>query len=159
MNFLASDANGVQEVAGAIPISSTFPFHSVATCDTETGMIDFTPPQHVQKAVSDIHHFVETELKPTERQLAAHLTNEHLYLQEDGRLAPEVLAAQQLIRKKSAERGLYALHMPREVGGGGFSLTDMFFVHEAVYQYGIGVTQWMLSWTEGPNRMLMFLTN
>ena len=50
----------------------------------------------------------------------------------------------------SAERGLYALHMPTEVGGGGFSLTDMFFVHEAVYQHGIGLSQWMLSWTEGP---------
>src|SRR5262249_199637 len=62
------------------------------------------------------------------------------------------------IRQRSAARGLYALHMPKEVGGGGFSLTDMFFVHEAVYQHGIGVTQWMLSWTEGPNRMLMFLT-
>ncbi len=69
-----------------------------------------------------------------------------------------MLATQRTIRKKSAERGLYALHMPQKVGGGGFSLTDMFFVHEAVYQHGIGVTQWMLSWTEGPNRMLMFLT-
>ena len=47
---------------------------------------------------------------------------------------------------------------PKEVGGGGLSLTDMFFVHEAVYQHGIGVTQWMLSWTEGPNQMLMQLS-
>jgi acyl-CoA dehydrogenase len=107
--------------------------------------------------VSDIHRFIADELQPLDHDLAAHLTNEHLYLREDGRLAPEVLAAHRAIRKKSAESGLYALHMPKEVGGGGFSLTDMFFVHEAVYQHGIGVTQWMLSWTEGPNRMLMFL--
>lgn len=122
-------------------------------------MIDFTPPTHVQKTVSDIHRFISDELKPIERDLSEHLTNEHLYLREDGRLAPEVLEAQRTIRKKSADRGFYALHMPKEVGGGGFSLTDMFFVHEAVYQHGIGVTQWMLSWTEGPNRMLMFLTD
>ena len=122
-------------------------------------MIDFTPPSHVQSTVQDIHRFIEHDLKPIERDLAAPLVNEHLYLQEDGNLAPEVLEAQRTIRKKAAQRGLYALHMPKEVGGGGFSLTDMFFVHEAVYQHGIGVTQWMLSWTEGPNRMLMFLND
>ena len=31
------------------------------------------------------------ELKPVERNLTEHLTNEHLYLREDGRLTPEVL--------------------------------------------------------------------
>ena len=122
-------------------------------------MIDFTPPTHVQKTVSDIRRFISDELKPIEQDLARHLQNEHLYLREDGRLAPEVLEAQRTIRKKSADRGFYALHMPKEVGGGGFSLTDMFFVHEAAYQHGIGVTQWMLSWTEGPNQMLMLLTD
>jgi acyl-CoA dehydrogenase len=122
-------------------------------------MIDFTPPPHVQQTVRDIHQFIADEITPIERALSAHLVNEHLYLREDGRLAPEVLAAQRSIRTRSADRGLYALHMPKEVGGGGFSLTDMFFVHEAVYQHGIGVTQWMLSWTEGPNRMLMLLTD
>ncbi len=121
-------------------------------------MIDFTPPPHVQEKVSAIHRFITADLKPIERDLAGHLANEHLYLQENGNLAPEVLAAQQTIHKKSADRGLYALHMPKEVGGGSFSLTDMFFVHEAVYQHGIGVTQWMLSWTEGPNQMLMRLS-
>ncbi len=121
-------------------------------------MIDFTPPPHVQEKVDNIHRFIADELKPIERDLAEHLANEHLYLQENGNLAPEVLAAQQTIRKMSADRGLYALHMPKEVGGGSFSLTDMFFVHEAVYQHGIGVSQWMLSWTEGPNQMLMNLS-
>lgn len=121
-------------------------------------MIDFTPPPYVQTTVADIHRFIADELKPIERDVATYLTNEHLYLQANGNLAPEVLAAQRAIRKKSAERGLYALHMPKEVGGGSFRLTDMFFVHEAVYQHGIGVTQWMLSWTEGPNQMLMLLS-
>ena len=120
-------------------------------------MIDLSPPAHVEKTVRDIHQFIENDLSPIEQDLSQHLINEHLYLRQDGRLAPEVLAAQQTIRKRSAEQGLYALHMPKEVGGGGLSLTDMFFVHEAVYQHGIGVTQWMLSWTEGPNQMLMFL--
>ena len=105
-------------------------------------MIDFTPPPHVEEKVSAIHRFIADDLTPIERDLAAHLTNEHLYLQENGNLAPEVLAAQRTIRKMSADRGLYALHMPTEVGGGSFSLTDMFFVHEAVYQHGIGVTHW-----------------
>ena len=120
-------------------------------------MIDLSPAAHVEKTVSDIHQFIENDLAPIEKDLSQHLINEHLYLRQDGRLAPEVLAAQRTIRKRSAEKGLYALHMPKEVGGGGLSLTDMFFVHEAVYQHGIGVTQWMLSWTEGPNQMLMFL--
>ena len=121
-------------------------------------MIDFSPPDHVAATVSDIHRFIEREIAPIERDLSEHLVNEHLYLRADGRLAPEVEAAQRTIRKRSAERGFYALHMPTEVGGGGFCLTDMFFVHEAVYRHGIGVAQWLLSWTEGPNRMLMFLT-
>ena len=120
-------------------------------------MIDLSPPAHVEKTVSDIHQFIENDLSPIEQDLSQHLINEHLYLRQDGRLAPEVLAAQRTIWKRSAEKGLYALHMPKEVGGGGLSLTDMFFVHEAAYQHGIGVTQWMLSWTEGPNQMLMFL--
>ena len=123
-------------------------------------MIDFSPPDHVAATVSDIHRFIEREIAPIERDLFEHLVNEHLYLRlrADGRLAPEVEDAQRTIRKRSAERGFYALHMPTEVGGGGFCLTDMFFVHEAVYRHGIGVAQWLLSWTEGPNRMLMFLT-
>ena len=121
-------------------------------------MIDFSPPANVEQTVRDIHRFIENDIAPIEHSLADHLINEHLYLREDGRLAPEMLTAQQTIRKRSAQQGLYALHMPQAVGGGGFSLTDMFFVHEAVYQHGIGVAQWMLSWTEGPNHMLMFLT-
>ncbi len=121
-------------------------------------MIDFSPPAHVQTAVGDIKRFIASDIRPMERELADYLTNEHLYLQADGRLAPPILAAQRTIRKMSAERGLYALHMPTEVGGGGFSLTDMFFVHEAVYQHGIGLSQWMLSWTEGPNQMQMWLS-
>ena len=121
-------------------------------------MIALSPPPHVQATVTDIRRFIADELQPIERDLAGPLANEHLYLRADGRLAPEVLAAQRAIRKRSAEHGFYALHMPKAVGGGGFGLTDMFFVHEAVYQHGIGVTQWLLSWTEGPNPMLMVLT-
>ena len=83
-------------------------------------MIDFTPPSHVQATVSDIHRFINNDLKPIEQNLAGHLQNEHLYLREDGRLAPEVLEAQRTIRKKSADRAFYALHMPKQVGGGGF---------------------------------------
>src|SRR5690242_20710386 len=96
-------------------------FRCSSACGTEGGMIDFSPPPHVQATVDDIHRFIADELKPIERDLAAHLANEHLYLREDGRLAPEVLEAQRTIRQRSAERGFYALHMPQEVGGGGLS--------------------------------------
>lgn len=41
-------------------------------------MIDFTPPSRIQKTVSDIHRFINDDLKPIERDLAEHLTNEHL---------------------------------------------------------------------------------
>jgi len=41
-------------------------------------MIDFTPPPHVQKTVSDIHRFITDDPKPIERELSAHLVNEHL---------------------------------------------------------------------------------
>ena len=82
-------------------------------------MIDLSPPEHVTTTVRAIHRFIEAEALPIEQGLSQHLINEHLYLRQDGRLAPEVLAAQQTIRKRSAEQGLYALHMPKEVGGGG----------------------------------------
>ena len=124
---------------------------------SDLNMIDLSPPPHVANAVGEIHAFIRREVVPIERELGERLHNEHTYLREDGRLASEVLAAQQSVRRQSGNQGLYALHMPKEVGGGDFSLTDMFFVHEAVYQHGIGASQWMLSWTEGPNQMLMFL--
>jgi hypothetical protein len=34
--------------------------------------------------VSDIHHFIDDELKPIERDLAGHLPNEHRYLRAAG---------------------------------------------------------------------------
>ena len=51
-------------------------------------MIDFSPPAHVQTAVGDIKRFIADDIRPMERELADYLTNEHLYLQADGRLAP-----------------------------------------------------------------------
>jgi alkylation response protein AidB-like acyl-CoA dehydrogenase len=106
-----------------------------------------------------VDEFVESEVRPLERQLAAELATRESArpeLEPDGRMAAVVWEARREVQRRSAHAGLYALHLPTELGGGGFTRTEMFVIEEAVYRHGAGLAPAMLAWTEGPGPMLAY---
>lgn len=122
---------------------------------------DFEPPESVQPIVEDVHEFIETEVKAVEKEYEEHLGDPINYLDEDAKLREVIHEAQSEVRRRSAEEGFYALHLPEEVGGGGLSQLEHFYVIEEVFRYGTGhgsgLTKSMLAWTEGPAAPLLHL--
>jgi alkylation response protein AidB-like acyl-CoA dehydrogenase len=121
----------------------------------------FSVPDEVESLVAEIHDFIEREVEPIEQEYAEYLGSPLGYLDEDGRLRPEVEAARSEVRRRAAEAGYYALHLPESVGGGGLSQREHFYVIEEIFRYGTGhgtgLTKSMLAWTEGPSPMLLHL--
>ncbi|HTI34447.1 MAG TPA: acyl-CoA dehydrogenase family protein, partial [Miltoncostaea sp.] len=61
-------------------------------------------------------------------------------LDEHGRMHREVWEARREVQRRSAAAGLYAPHMPEEVGGLGLSRVDCMRVEELVYRRaGLGL--------------------
>lgn len=122
---------------------------------------DFEPPERVRPIVDRVHEFIETEVKAVEKEYEEYLGDPVNYLDEDAVLRQEIHEAQSEVRRRSAEEGLYALHLPEEVGGGGLSQLEHFYVIEEVFRYGTGhgsgLTKSMLAWTEGPAAPLTHL--
>lgn len=122
---------------------------------------DFDPPKRVQPVVERVHEFIETEVADIEKEYEEYLGEPVAYLDEDARLREEIHQAQSEVQRRSAEAGLYALHLPESVGGGGLSQLEHFYVIEEVFRYGTGhgsgLTKSMLAWTEGPSPMLLHL--
>lgn len=75
-------------------------------------------------------------------------------LEPDGRLAAPLVALKRRMHEASAAAGLYCAHLPREHGGLGLSLVDMFFIQEEVFRHGFRGQQWSLAWTDGPASFL-----
>ncbi len=121
----------------------------------------FSVPDDIEPLVEEIHEFIESDVEPIEQEYSAYLGSPLNYLDEDGRLRPEVEAARAEVRQRSAEEGYYALHLPEEVGGGGLSQREHFYIIEEIFRYGTGhgtgLTKSMLAWTEGPSPMLIHL--
>lgn len=122
---------------------------------------DFEPPDRIQPIVEQVHEFIETEVKEIEKEYEKFLGDPINYLDEDAKLREEIHEAQSEVRRRSAEEGLYALHLPEEVGGGGLSQREHFYVIEEIFRYGTGhgsgLTKSMLAWTEGPSPPLLHL--
>jgi len=119
---------------------------------------EFDVPPDVQPLIDEIHAFIETEIQPLEDANQDVLGGPFAYLDEDARLREEVHELQAEVRRRAGEAGLYALHMPESVGGGGLSQREHFFVQEEVFRYGTGhgsgLTRAMMAWTEGPAPVL-----
>ena len=79
-------------------------------------MFDFSPDETTLALLDTVRGFVRTELFPLEEEV-----------ERDGALAPERAAA---IFAKSRALGLYAMNMPRELGGGGLSAVQICLVEE-----------------------------
>jgi len=80
-------------------------------------------PEELIELRATLRQFIEREVLPIED---AHRTE----IQETGTfetIKEEVLK----VRKRSAELGFYAIHMPEEVGGGGLSYLGQVLLHEA----------------------------
>ena len=79
-------------------------------------------------------------------------------LDDAGRMHPEVWAARREVQRRAAAAGLYAPHMPRDVGGLGLTREECMQVEELVYRRaGLGLGLCALAWTEGPSPNLVHL--
>lgn len=81
-------------------------------------MIDFSLPNEVQMLVSTVKRFVEKELNPLEDEI-----------ERTNALDPRVADG---LKQKARELGLWAMHMPQEVGGGGLSAVEFCLVNEQI---------------------------
>ena len=124
---------------------------------------EFEPPASVRPTVERVREFIETEVAEIEKEYEEYLGDPVNHLDEDAKLIPEIHEAQSEVRRRSAEEGLYALHLPEPVGGGGLSQLEHFYVIEEVFRYGTGhgsgLTKSVLAWTEGPSAPLLHLND
>jgi alkylation response protein AidB-like acyl-CoA dehydrogenase len=122
---------------------------------------EFDVPEEVEPVVERVREFIETEILPFEQEHTDVLGGPLSYLDEDARMKEEVHELQSEIRRRAGEEGLYALHMPEAVGGGGLSQREHFYVQEEVFRFGTGhgsgLTRAMMAWTEGPAPPLLHL--
>ncbi|MFO7926918.1 MAG: acyl-CoA dehydrogenase family protein [Halobacteriota archaeon] len=122
---------------------------------------DFEPPESVRPTVERVREFVRTDVKEIEKEYEEYFGDPVNHLDENAKLIPELHEAQSKVRRRSAEEGIYALHLPEGVGGGGLSQLEHFYVIEEVFRYGTGhgsgLTKSVLAWTEGPSAPLLHL--
>ncbi|QLG63437.1 acyl-CoA dehydrogenase family protein [Halorarum salinum] len=122
---------------------------------------EFAVPEGVRPVVDRVLTFIEGEVLPYEEEHAEHVGGPLEYLDEDGRMTPEARALRDEIQERAGEAGIYALHMPEEVGGGGLSPLEHFYVQEAVFRHGTGfgssLARAVMAWTEGPSPALLHL--
>ena len=119
-------------------------------------MIEQTP-SHLLPIIEKIENFYTREVEPREHQLRHRLKNSLEYIDRTGKLHPEIQAARREIMQASGIEGLLSLHLPQSIGGGGLSRTEMFFIEEKVYSYGIDLAPGILSWTDGSTPRLIFV--
>ncbi|MFN0155012.1 MAG: acyl-CoA dehydrogenase family protein [Gaiella sp.] len=113
-------------------------------------------PKHLATLLTRIDRLYQEEVRPREAALAHRLTDSRGYLDSDGRLHPELWQARREIMRAAAKAGVYAAHLPREIGGRGLGRRDMVFVEEKVYGYGVGLNPALLSWSEGATPRLIW---
>ena len=120
---------------------------------TDTAL-DIGPSERVRDYTERFQRFLDDELPPLEKELAAAKvgTPWQPHLDEAGRMHPTVWEARREVQRRAGAAGLYAPHVEAELGGGGFSRVEMHHVEEFVYRNsGLGLGLAALAWTEGPN--------
>jgi alkylation response protein AidB-like acyl-CoA dehydrogenase len=113
-------------------------------------------PKRLAPILARIDRLYEREVEPREQALEHRLTDSRLYLDEDGRLHPELWQARREIMRAAGRAGVYSLHLPKEIGGGGLGRHDMIFAEEHVYRLGVGLNPALLSWSEGATPRLIW---
>ena len=122
---------------------------------------DVAPTARVRDYVARFEDFLHREVVPLEAELAGQKVGSPWApaLDDAGRMHARVWEARREVQRRSAAAGLYAPHMPAEVGGGGLSRVETMHVEEAVYhRSGLGLGLAALAWTEGPGPNLVHLS-
>lgn len=120
-------------------------------------MVDFTVPEEIQMICRGLRSFLEKEVQPLEEKHKRFLEDERARLQDDGSLVSEFKEILSHVRRRSAELGYYAMHMPTDIGGGGIGRVGMFYAFKEVFRHGLGLNVVVLSGPEGPSPMLLQL--
>src|SRR3954470_11906204 len=113
--------------------------------------MDFRVPPELVDLVASYRSFLEREVRPVEERFAERLQLDSF----DEEMHEEGLA----IRRRSAELGFYAAHMPEEVGGGGLSNLGYTLLVEAGAASGMQFASFALGPPNpaAPNPILMDL--
>jgi len=110
--------------------------------------------------LASIHEKIDqlhaTVVVPLEQALHDRLNNSRQYLDDNGQLHPKIWEARRNIMRAAGEAGIYGLHLPQEIGGGGLGRAHMLEVEEHIYRYGVGLAPALLSWSEGATPRLIF---
>lgn len=117
---------------------------------------ELRPPEHLAAVLERVEQLYQSEVAPREAALEDRLSNERQYLDESGRLHPEIIAARRDIMRAAGQAGVYSAHLPEHLGGGGLGRTDMIYVEEKVYGYGCKLNPALLSWSEGATPRLLY---
>lgn len=127
---------------------------------TDTGgeVVTITPqpPDHLRDLLDSYARLYEDVVRPLEDDLGDRLYDDRGYLDADGRRHQDIGEARRQISRAAGDAGLFAPHLPTELGGLGLGREDMLWVEEAVYRHGIGLNPAMLSWTDGATPRLQF---
>ena len=75
--------------------------------------MDFAIPPELAELTDSFRSFLEREVRPLEEEFSQQF--------EEDTLSPEIIENGGRLRRRSAELGFYAAHMPESVGGGGLS--------------------------------------
>lgn len=90
-------------------------------------------PEELLELRTSLRQFIEREIAPLEE-------SHRQEIQETGNF--ETMKDERMkVRKRSAELGFWALHMPEEVGGGGLSYLGQVLLHEEASSTGLILTQ------------------
>jgi acyl-CoA dehydrogenase len=127
------------------------PWPQVREGGTVLPIMDFRVPDELQALVDSYRSFLDREVRPVEERFA-------LRLQED-ELTDEIREEGLRLRRRSAELGFYAAHMPESVGGQGLSSLGYTLLVEAGAQTGYRFGAFTLGPPnpEAPNPILMDL--
>ncbi|HEX2068619.1 MAG TPA: acyl-CoA dehydrogenase family protein, partial [Actinomycetota bacterium] len=109
-------------------------------------------PDELLELRTSLRQFIDREIRPMEE---AHRQE----IQETGTF--ETMKDERMkVRKRSAELGFWALHMPEEVGGGDLSYLGQVLLHEEASRTGLILTQFesILPVVTGPTPVYMDCT-
>lgn len=117
---------------------------------------ELRPPKHLEPILDRVGQLYDGEVAPREEALRHRLTDERQFLDENGKLHPEIIEARREIMRASGKAGVYSAHLPERLGGGDLGRTDMIYVEEKAYGYGCGLNPALLSWSEGATPRLLY---
>ncbi len=117
---------------------------------------ELRPPAHLHDILARVETLYREEVEPRNRALAHRFDNERAYLDADGKLHPEIIAARREIMAAAGAVNVYSAHLPGDIGGGGLGREDMIYVEEKVYGYGCRLNPALLSWSEGATPRLLY---